>query len=499
MFHLYELLMFFLRHPRDEYDEEFLGPNFLHFYDKNYYRKDIIIKNRRGEKLKCCHFTPFNYNENTPCVIYTHSTSSCQLETLDILHILLICDCSIFSYDCAGCGLSDGFYSTKGWNESQDLYLILNHLRNIEKIKNFVLWGKYSGAVSSIITAALDGNIKLLILDSPYVSLTELYKTTFHLNAKGKREIIFKNICLYFARKEIKKKFHYDINNVCPIFFIENITTPTIYIISKNDKIVHPAHSLYLAYKQKRANKTIYISEKTVQSYESFSYENKLTVAIKSILYDSSFESDTRTVFDESAYSKLFNGLKDKYSYEFNFIDKLITKKQKQKKKIIDNVKRFICFKYKTQSSLNSSNCLYQSTLCSMRDINPNENEFMRYESADNIKYENYKNEKSIGTKIINEYEDLFPDVENIINESNEINLLKSSDNGNLIKLNQTYKEIDGEKNQKHFKILHMQSARSSLKSNKNTYKKSLTWDSKLHSSITYFKEDCPFELMKNE
>ncbi|CRG98846.1 alpha/beta hydrolase, putative [Plasmodium relictum] len=490
--------MFFLRHPRDEYDEEFLGPNFLQFYDKNYYRKDIIIKNRRGEKLRCCYFTPFNYNENTPCVIYTHSTSSCQLETLDILHILLACDCSIFSYDCAGCGLSDGFYSTKGWNESQDLFLILNHLRNIEKIKNFVLWGKYSGAVSSIITAALDGNIKLLILDSPYVSLTELYKTTFHLNAKRKREVIFKNICLYFARKKIKKKFHYDINNVCPIFFIENITIPTIYIISKNDKIVHPVHSLYLAYKQNKANKTIYISEKTVQSYESFSYENKLTVAIKYVLYGSASKSGIK-IFDISEYYKLFNALKNKYSYEFNFIDKLIIKKQKQKSKIINNVKKFICFKYKTQSSLNSSNCLYQSTLCSMRDTNPNENEYMQYESIDDMKYGNYKNDKYIETGIINKYEGLFSDVENIINESNETNFLKSNDSENLNKFNQTYKQIDGKKDQRPFKILHMQSARSSLKSKKSTYKKSLTWDSKLHSSITYFKEDCPFELMKND
>lgn len=33
----------------------------------------------------------------------------------------------------------------------------------------------------------------------------------------------------------------------------------------------------------------------------------------------------------------------------------------------------------------------------------------------------------------------------------------------------------------------------------KKTYKKSLTWNSNLQSSITYFKEDCPLSLQKNE
>ncbi|SBT32123.1 alpha/beta hydrolase, putative [Plasmodium ovale wallikeri] len=490
--------MFFLRHPRDKYEEDFLGPIFLHFYDKNYYRRDLIIKNRRGEKLKCCLFTPFNYNENTPCVIYTHSTRSCQLEALDILHILLICECSIFSYDCAGCGLSDGYYSTKGWNESQDLFLILNHLRNVEKIKNFALWGKYSGAASSIITAALDGNIKLLILDSPYVSLIELYKTTFHLSAKRKREIIFKNICLFFARRKIKKDFQYDINNVCPVFFIEDITIPTIYIFSRNDTIVHPAHSLYLAYKQDRAKKIIYISEKATQSHEAFTYDSKLTIAIKSVLYGSPFQTDARNIFDLCTYSRTFNTLRDRYAYEFDFIDRLVRKKWRQKSKTVQKVKKFIYFKYLSKSSLGSSSCLKQSTIDSLRGSNTNENEYPQQESTRSDKRETNRDNKFSESGIANEYEDLFLDVHKMMDESKNTRIFK---NYHMENLNRFHRNLDhiGQTDERPFKILHMQSSRSSLKSKKNTYKKSLTWDSKLQSSITYFKEDCPFELLRNE
>ncbi|SCM20250.1 alpha/beta hydrolase, putative [Plasmodium berghei] len=497
----YEEISEMAKHPRDKYDEAFLGPIFLHFYDKNYYRRDIIIKNRRGEKLRCCFFTPFNYSENTPCVIYTHSTSSCQLEVLDILHILLVCECSVFSFDCAGCGLSDGYYSTKGWNESQDLYLILNHLRNVEKIKNIVLWGKHSGAASSIIAAALDRNIKMLILESPFVSLIELYKTTFNLCAKKKNEIIFKNICLYFTRRKIKKKFNYDINNVCPVFFIEDITIPTIYIISKSDSIVHPAHSLYLAYKQKKAKKIIYIAEKGSQPYEAYTYDSKLIIAMKSILYSYNFENDIRDkIFDLSTYYKLFTFLREKYAYEFDYIDRLITKKINQKNKIIDKVKKFVCFKYQSKLSLSSSTYLNQSTVDSLRTSKVYENEYtFKTEENNNDSIQACGQINSSGFS--NDYQDVFSDDDNMLDnptENNHMHTYYYIDKFNkLNEHNNKFEEIQGT-SEKPFKLLHMQSSRSSLKSNKNTYKKSLTWNSNLQSSITYFKEDCPLNLQKN-
>ncbi|CAA9990212.1 alpha/beta hydrolase, putative [Plasmodium knowlesi strain H] len=521
MFHLYELLMFFLRNPRDKYEEEFLGPIFLHFSGKNYYRRDMIINNRRGEKLKCCFFTPFNYNENTPCVIYTHSSCSCQLEALDILHILLICECSIFSYDCSGCGLSDGYFSTSGWNESQDLFLILHHLRNVEHVKNFALWGKYSGAVSSIIAASLDANIKLLIVDSPYVSLTELYKTTFHLSAKGKGEIIFKNICLYFAKRRIKKKFHYDIENICPIFFIEDVTIPTIYIISRNDKVVHPAHTLYLAYKQKSEQKIIYTCEKASHAYESFSYDNKLTAAIRTVLFGAK-KADVQNVFSVYTYMRVFNGLMEKYSHEFCFIDSLIQKKLNRKDKIIDKVKQFICFKYQTKASLSSSTCFNQSTIDSIRHTSTtSENDYMQYESSQNSLCwkcksvpgeEHERDNHGLSEEqnqredhgLVDEYEYPFHDAHDFVNgqdaTENPVNAsaLKGYDANKVPAFSPTFQHQGEQSGQRRFKVMHMQSARSSLKSKKNTFKKSLTWDTKLQSAVTYSKEDCPLELLKN-
>lgn len=501
MFRLDELLMFFLRPPRDEYDENFLGPNFLYLFEKNYYRKDLTIKNRRGENLKCCYFVPFSYNENTPCVVYSHSVNSCQLEVLDILHILLICECSVFSFDCAGCGLSEGIYSTLGWNEAQDLLLILRHLRNVEKVKNIALWGKYSGAASSIIVAALDQNIKLLILDSPFVSLISLYKTIFCLHLKKQKEVFFKNLCLYFARMIMKRNFDLDINNIAPVFFIDKITTPTIYMVSKNDNLVHPIHSFYLAHKQKNAYKLILVSDKLNPVMDIHKFENKLTEAIKTILHGVPSTTNLKNIFDSHTYSKLFCEYKNKHLSEFNLINKHVMKSSRYKKKILKNVERFIHFQFKSQSSFESSRCLNQSTMDSVGDLFATDNECMKFERVQSQSFEKYEtNNFPLERRMRSQTSHAFPDVDKIIKQSVDVGYFVQDKTDAFQKLSEPFKPTTTETDNKLYELIHMRSERSSsLKSTHRKYKKSLTWDSNLHRSVSYFIEDCPHELLKND
>lgn len=500
MFHLDELLIFFLRPPRDEYNKVFLGPNFLHLYDKNYYRKDLTIKNRRGENLKCCYFVPFSCNENTPCVVYSHSVNSCQLEVLDILHILLISECSVFSFDCAGCGLSGGIYSTLGWNEAQDLFLILKHLRSVEKVKKIALWGKYSGAASSIIVAALDKNIKLLILDSPFVSLIELYRTIFCLNVKKRKEIIFKNFCLYIAKQKMKKHFKFDINDVSPVFFIDKIKIPTIYVVSKNERFVHPVHTFYLASKQKNANKLIFVSDKSNSAYDILAQENKLINIIKTVLHDVPSLTDIKNVFDMNMYSNTFSEYKEKYLNEFNLIDKHIKKKKRHKEKIIANAERFIYFKYNSQSSLTSSRSLNMSTMDSMGDFFTKDNECLEYSHTQSKSFEDYAKGRPPCTRMRSRTAHAFPDVDKIITESIKSSYLIQPESEEIDTFNEECIPVEGKNKNKLYKLMHMQVARSSLiKSTQRKYKKSLTWDSNLHRSVSYFKEDCPLELLNKD
>lgn len=494
--------MFFLRPPKDKYAEEYLGPSFLHFRDKNYYRKDIIIRNRRGENLKCCFFVPFNHNENTPCVIYSHSISSSQLEVLDILHFLLNAECSIFSYDCAGCGLSEGLYTAVGWNDSQDLFLILNHLRNVEKAKHIALWGKGSGAVSSIIVAALDRNIELLILDSPFVSLTALYKMLFHMNVKKKREVLFKNLCLNLARRKMMKNFNYDINNTCPIFFIDEITTPTIYIACQNDKFTHPAHILYLADAQKKTNKIIYIYEKSLHIHESNPFNKEMKSVITSALHNFTSRTKLQNIFANCEYSKSYSEYKKKFIYEYNLLDRLIKKRQKHKKEIVEAVKQYVHFKYTSLSSISSSRCLQQSTMDTLGDAFPNDNEYLTCGPVNFKDYDLHSNEdmeEDDTSKLdpIGAYNEN-SNIEELANVSLEKESFGIRYNDKLNKLEESAEtKVANEK--RLYKMMSMESAQSSsLKSKPRKYKKSLTWDSNLRRSVSFSKEDCPLKLMKS-
>lgn len=497
MFHLYELLMFFMRPPKDEYAEEYLGPSFLHFRDKNYYRKDIVIRNRRGENLKCCFFVPFNHNENTPCVIYSHSISSSQLEVLDNLHILLNAECSVFSYDCAGCGLSDGLYTAVGWNDSQDLFLILNHLRNIEKVKHIALWGKGSGAVSSIIVAALDKNIKLLILDSPFVSLTALYKMLFHMNVRKKREIMFKNLCLNIARRKMIKHFNYDINKTCPIFFIDEINIPTIYIACQSDTFIHPAHILYLADTQKNTNKIIYIYEKSLYIHESNPFDSEMKSVITSALHSFASRTELQNVFASCDYSKSYNQYKEKFIYEYNLLDRLIKKRLKYKKEIIESVRQYVHFKYTSLSSISSSRCLQQSTMDTLGDAFPNENEFLTFGNVDFKEYDLYANEE-LDPKLNHVTYDNSVHIEKLSNADIEKETFEMRYHNKLNAFEETA-EKKAENEMRLYKLMSMESAPStSLKMKPRKYKKSLTWDSNLRRSVSFSKEDSPVELLKN-
>lgn len=56
-----------------------------------------------------------------PCVIYLHGNSSSRLEALEAVPYLLPSNVTLFCFDFAGCGLSEGEYISLGWYEREDL------------------------------------------------------------------------------------------------------------------------------------------------------------------------------------------------------------------------------------------------------------------------------------------------------------------------------------------------------------------------------------------
>lgn len=103
-----------------------------------------------------------------------HGNSSCRMESLETIKYLLPQNISMFCFDFAGCGNSDGEYISLGWWEREDVAMIVEHLRAKRNVSTIALWGRSMGAVTALLHADRDPSIAGLVLDSPFSDLSKL-------------------------------------------------------------------------------------------------------------------------------------------------------------------------------------------------------------------------------------------------------------------------------------------------------------------------------------
>ena len=75
--------------------------------------------------MQCSHFEPAENKEKIPCVIYLHGNCSGRPEALPIVDLMIPLGVSVFTFDFAGCGMSEGEYISLGWHERDDLELVI--------------------------------------------------------------------------------------------------------------------------------------------------------------------------------------------------------------------------------------------------------------------------------------------------------------------------------------------------------------------------------------
>jgi len=121
-----------IRPPRDEYTDNELGPEKFTIKGKNYKRTDITIINNRNLKLNCSYWEPYDEEreyDRLPCVVYLHGNSSSRAEAASEVKYLLPMNVTLFAFDFAGCGRSEGDYISLGWYEREDVECIIEYLR----------------------------------------------------------------------------------------------------------------------------------------------------------------------------------------------------------------------------------------------------------------------------------------------------------------------------------------------------------------------------------
>ena len=241
-----------IRPSRDNYSIKDLGPYKFELNSKNYKRTDLIVPNKRQQKLKCSFWEPFDEEreyEQLPCVIYLHGNSSSRLEALGQIKHLLPLNITVFAFDFSGCGKSEGQYISLGYYESDDVESVVNYLLKTNKVSTIGLWGRSMGAVTSILYASRENNhLSAILLDSAFYSLKILIEELIEKNINMPKFIL--NSMIDTLRKTIIEKANFDILEIEPFLFAKNCSAPAYFCHAKEDTLinVHHCNDLYNVY-----------------------------------------------------------------------------------------------------------------------------------------------------------------------------------------------------------------------------------------------------------
>lgn len=246
-----ELWKAVIRPNRDRYNDKDLGPMKFSFREKWFKRTDFSISNKKNYKLACSFWEPFDEEREypkLPCVIYLHGNSSSRCEIIPEIKYFLPRNITVFSFDFAGCGRSEGEYISLGWHEQDDVECVVNFLRKSNKVSSIGLWGRSMGAVTALMYGSKDLSIAGLVLDSPFCSLRVLIEEL----AKSKVDLpnFVVNQAIKLLKEIIKDKAGFNLDDIELKQFAEKCFIPAYFCHSKGDTFVniHHCKDLYNVY-----------------------------------------------------------------------------------------------------------------------------------------------------------------------------------------------------------------------------------------------------------
>mmetsp|Transcript_5603 Transcript_5603/g.9044 ORF Transcript_5603/g.9044 Transcript_5603/m.9044 type:complete len:569 (+) Transcript_5603:171-1877(+) len=244
-----------IRPPRRRYDLSRLGPEEFRLWSCGVKRVDINLTNSRKQKFRCSHFLPQVQRgvapEPYPAVIYLHQNASCRLEALQLVPLFLPLGISVFCFDFAGCGESEGEYISLGWYERDDLAQCVEYLRGTGTVSAIGLWGRSMGAVTTLLHADRDHSIGGMVLDSPFCNLRQLVgelAQSEYLSLKVPSWLL--SGALAMGRLRIKSLCNFDIDQLSPEQHVGNTFIPALFLHGADDDFIAPRHTqkLFEAY-----------------------------------------------------------------------------------------------------------------------------------------------------------------------------------------------------------------------------------------------------------
>eukprot|EP00451_Oxyrrhis_marina_P030002 CAMPEP_0204381206 /NCGR_PEP_ID=MMETSP0469-20131031/54028_1 /ASSEMBLY_ACC=CAM_ASM_000384 /TAXON_ID=2969 /ORGANISM="Oxyrrhis marina" /LENGTH=244 /DNA_ID=CAMNT_0051372993 /DNA_START=112 /DNA_END=843 /DNA_ORIENTATION=+ len=186
-----------------------------------------------------------------PAVIYLHGNSSSRLEALPVLSPLLQRGVTVFAFDFAGSGLSDGEHVSLGYFEREDVEAAVDYLANSGTVSTIGLWGRSMGAVTALMYVARGHHsISGIVCDSPFADLQVLSKEFAESYLQIPVPKLMVSAALEVIRSTILQRANFDILDLAPIKIVSECTVPVMFVAAHDDKFIDPHHTkqLYEAY-----------------------------------------------------------------------------------------------------------------------------------------------------------------------------------------------------------------------------------------------------------
>lgn len=180
-----------------------------------------------------------------PVVVYLHGNTSNRLEAWDLVVPFLKRGVSLFCFDAAGCGISEGEYISLGWHERHDLADIVKHLRKSCFCGPIALWGWSMGAATALLYADSDPLLSAMCLESPFASLRELVEELAHqgseINIHLPNWLI--DPVIGFVKMRVQELADFDIDVVLPRESAKKAKAPAIFVSRRDDTFVQHHHA----------------------------------------------------------------------------------------------------------------------------------------------------------------------------------------------------------------------------------------------------------------
>ena len=219
-----------------------LGPAEFEIAHRKFVREELEVVNPRGLTLQCSWYRP-EASEPVPVIIYLHGNSGCRADADDALHTMLPYGVSVFTFDFAGSGQSDGDYVSLGYFEQQDVRVVVEYLRATNRVSTIGLWGRSMGAATAILYAKDDPSVAGMVLDSPFSDLPVLCEEVASMAQIKVPKSMLKSVGMPLLKKSIFKRAGFDIAECSPLKHVEFCFVPALFVHGEKDDFILPRHS----------------------------------------------------------------------------------------------------------------------------------------------------------------------------------------------------------------------------------------------------------------